>query len=64
MRAPITMLVKLVLARISVGMIDASATRRPSTPKTRPSGSTTAPSSALAPIAQVQVGWAMLVQVV
>src|SRR6185312_13809489 len=40
-----------VFARVIVGITDASTTRRPSTPKTRSSGSTTAP------IAHVDVGW-------
>ena len=39
-----------VLPRVIVGITDASTTRRPSTPWTRSSGSTTAP------IAQVEVG--------
>ena len=40
----------LVLPRVMVGITDASATRRPSTPWTRSSGSTTGP------IEQVEVG--------
>ena len=43
--------VRLVFARGIVGMIDASATTRPSIPRTRPRSSTTLP------IAQVPAGW-------
>ena len=45
----------LVLPRGTDGKIDASTTRRPSTPRTRSSGSTTARSST--PIRHVLVGW-------
>src|SRR5262249_42451720 len=44
-----------VFAEVIVGMIDASAIRRPSTPWTRRSASTTA--SRPEPIAQVPTGW-------
>ena len=39
------------------GNTDASATRRPATPRTRSSGSSTAWSSSAAPIRQVPTGW-------
>ncbi len=45
----------LVLPRLMRGMTEASATRRPSTPRTFSSGSTTA--SSCVPIAQVPTGW-------
>ena len=44
-----------VLPRVIVGITEASITRRPSTPRTRSSGSTTASSSV--PIRQVPTGW-------
>ena len=44
-----------VLPVVTVGMIDASATRSPSMPRTRSSGSTTAEPSI--PILQVPAGW-------
>jgi hypothetical protein len=44
-----------VLAEGIVGMTEASATRKPSTPRTRRSASTTA--SRPDPIAQVPTGW-------
>lgn len=42
MRSAIIKVVALVLARMQLGMIDASTTRRPSNPRTRPRWSTTA----------------------
>ena len=53
--SPIMMIGPLVLADIKVGMIDPSATRKPSMPRTYSSGSTTAISSM--PILQVPTGW-------
>src|SRR5262249_9987152 len=53
--SPIMMLGALVLAEGIVGMTEASAIRRPSTPRTRSSASTTAASPD--PIAQVPTGW-------
>ena len=53
--SPIMMLGALVLAEGIVGMTEASAMRRPSTPWTRNSASTTA--SRPGPIAQVPTGW-------
>src|SRR5262249_22901137 len=53
--SPIMMLGALVLAEGIVGMTEASAIRRPSTPRTRSSASTTA--SSPDPIAQVPTGW-------
>src|SRR5262249_35914271 len=53
--SPIMMLGALVLAAGIVGMTEASAMRRPWTPRTRSSASTTA--SAPDPIAQVPTGW-------
>ena len=46
-RSPIAMHVRLVFARGIVGMIEASATRRPMTPCTRPYWPTTAPGSSM-----------------
>ncbi len=45
----------LVLPDTTAGITEASATRSPAIPRTRSSGSTTAPSSS--PIRQVQDGW-------
>ena len=45
----------LVLPRGTAGITEASTTRRPSTPRTRSSGSTTA--SSPEPIAHVETGW-------
>lgn len=53
--APITMQGALVFPPMSVGMMEASATRNPSMPRTRSCGSTTAMSST--PIRQVPAGW-------
>src|SRR6516225_7162503 len=53
--SPIMMQGALVLADGIVGMTDASAIRRPRTPRTRSSASTTA--SRPGPIAQVPTGW-------
>ena len=50
-RSAMAAVVRLVFARGMVGMIDASDTISPSTPSTRPAGSTTAP------IAHVPAGW-------
>lgn len=54
-RSPMTMAAALVCPRMICGITDASATRSPSIPRTRRSGSTTEPSSA--PIRAVPVGW-------
>src|SRR5262245_11716634 len=53
--SPIMILGALVLDEGIVGMTEASAIRRPSTPRTRSSASTTA--SSPGPIAQVPTGW-------
>jgi hypothetical protein len=53
--SPIMIVGALVLPRLMRGMTEASATRRPSRPRTRSSGSTTA--SSCVPIAQVPTGW-------
>ena len=45
---------KLVLAQGTSGKIEASTTRRPLTPRTRPSGSVTAIGSPSAPMRQLQ----------
>jgi hypothetical protein len=47
----------LVLPPIKVGITEASTTRRPSMPRTRSRGSTTAPASLGAPMRQVPTGW-------
>jgi hypothetical protein len=49
--------VALVLPCGIVGMIEASATHRPATPRTRQSGPTTASGSSAAPIFAVPTGW-------
>src|SRR5437879_3340889 len=53
--SPIIIVAALVLPDTTVGMTEASATRRPSIPRTLSSGSTTAIAST--PILQVLVGW-------
>ena len=53
--SPIMMVGALVLADGIVGMTEASAMRRPRTPQTRSSASTTA--SSPDPMAQVPTGW-------
>lgn len=53
--APMNILGAWVCPRTSTGMIEASATRRPRTPRTRSCGSTTLFSSE--PIRQVPAGW-------
>jgi hypothetical protein len=47
----------LRLPLVTRGKTEESATRSPSTPITRPSGSTTAPGSSGEPIRQVPQGW-------
>ena len=49
----------LVLPEVTVGITEASITRKPETPRTRSSGSTTDASSA--PIRAVPTGWKMVV---
>ena len=49
--------VKCVLARTTAGITDASTTRRPVTPITRQSGSTTARGSSTAPMCSVLIGY-------
>jgi len=61
-RSAIAITGALVLPRGTVGMTDASATRSPSMPRTRSSGSTTlacrlAATREFPPIAQVPTGW-------
>ena len=51
---------ELVLPEVMVGMMEASATRRPARPRTFRRGSTTAVSSL--PILQVPTGWKMVVE--
>ncbi len=51
----------LVLPEVMVGMIEASTTRSRPMPRTRSSESTTAFGSEAGPMAQVQVGWKMVV---
>ncbi len=53
MRSPMTMVVTLVLALMQSGMIEASATRSPSSPWTLPNWSTTATESEAGPILHV-----------
>src|SRR5436853_5634808 len=53
--SPIITQAALVLPETTVGMIDASATRRPSKPRRRRRSSTTAVTSE--PMRQVEVGW-------
>jgi hypothetical protein len=47
----------LVLPEVTAGMIDASATYKPSSPCTRPSESTTESGSLTGPILQFPAGW-------
>src|SRR5262245_26040768 len=54
--SPIIMQVRHGLTPIMAGKIEASATRRRPTPRTRSSGSTTARGSSAAPIRQVPAG--------
>ena len=53
MRSPMTIVVTLVLARMQSGIIEASATRSPSMPRTLPCWSTTDRASESGPILQV-----------
>src|SRR4029077_1283687 len=56
-RSASEVITRLVLERGTVGMTDASTMRRPSTPLTRSSGSTTQYSSPQSPIAHVPTPW-------
>src|SRR4051812_8896638 len=56
-RSPIMIAGALVLPPTTVGMIEASATRRQSMPLTRRRASTTAIGSLFGPILQVPTGW-------
>src|SRR5687768_4432345 len=56
-RSPIMIAVALVLPCGIVGMIEASATHRPATPRTAQSAPTTANGSSAAPILAVPAGW-------
>src|SRR5581483_7479947 len=56
-RSPIMMHVKFVLACVTVGMVEASATQRLSIPWTRSVWSTTASGSLAGPITQVPTPW-------
>ena len=56
-RSPIIIVVTLVLARMQSGMMEASATLRPSRPWTLPDWSTTAMGSEAGPILHVQDTW-------
>ena len=56
-RSPIIMAVALVLARVTWGMMDESATHRPLTPRTRHCWSVTAIASPSGPMRQVPETW-------
>jgi hypothetical protein len=56
-RSATAMTAALVLPLTTFGIIDASKTRKPSTPRTRRSGSSTASGSSSRPILQVPTGW-------
>src|SRR5699024_3208508 len=56
-RSPIMMAVALVLPCGMLGMIEASTTHRPSTPRSAQSGPTTASGSSARPIFAVPTGW-------
>jgi hypothetical protein len=56
-RSPMTAVGMFVFPEMTAGMSDASATYRPSTPRTRPSESTTASGSLAGPILQLPAGW-------
>ena len=55
--SPMTAVGMLVLPEVTAGIIDASATYRPSIPYTRPSASTTESGSLAGPILQLPAGW-------